>query len=353
MGELADKKMEIQSRGVKIDWRLEEELSSTCIGAESDYMSFFMDDVPVGVLNGFYTDSSPFEIRSINGGTSLFKDGELFTDVSFLDRPPFYDLKTKKGKSMEKLCKMVTPGFPIVYMNRGCMYWGVDQCRFCVVGHIDTEAKKDPYEVAEVVSAGVKEGSIRTHVALTSGALSNDEGIKILGRTTDAIKELTEIPVSVNAEPPRDLGNLKLLSNADSVYFNLEVYDKKLRKDILPGKSEFSVEYYDQVFEECFQYFEENQVGSVLLAGLEDSSSYLKGIEHLADKGVMPVPVPFYPTFHSKLEDVSPPDDNKMKKIYSETANIVTNHGLNPFRTQAGFMKGGAIFALKEVMEGV
>jgi radical SAM protein (TIGR04043 family) len=353
LSEIAEKKMALQSKGVRIDWRLEEDLSERYTGVASDYMSFFIDGVPVGILNGFYTDRSPFELKSNGKGYAIFNKGKHFHDATFLDRPAFFDLNTSRGTKMERLCKMVAPGFPIIYMNRGCMYWGPSQCKFCVVGYIDTEAKKDPYEVAEAVAAGVDEGSIKTHVALTSGALPNDEGLKLLGEATKAIKDAVDIPVSVNAEPPRDLKNINWLSNADSVYFNLEVYDKKKRSEILPGKSEFTLEHYNKVFSECSQYFDENQIASVLLVGLEEDPSLLKGVEHLASLGVMPVPVPFYPTFHSKLDGTSPPSAEKMKYIYDETARVLSEHGLDPFKTKAGFMRGGAIFALKEIQKGV
>ena len=353
MGEIADKKIELQSKGVKIDWKLEERLSKKYTGAVSDYMSFFIDDAPVGILNGFYTDTSPFEIKEDKNGYAIFKEGRPFHEITFLERPGFFDTKTSKGTRMERLCKMVAPGFPIIYMNRGCMYWGMRQCKFCVVGYIDAKAKNDPGEVAEAVCAGVREGAIKTHVALTSGALPKDEGLKLLGEATDAIKDAVDISVSVNAEPPRDLKHVSWLSNADSVYFNLEVFDERRRRDVLPGKSEYTVSYYDKVFSECLEYFDENQVASVLLAGLEDDSSFLKGIEHMASRGVMPVPVPFYPTFHSKLDGTSPPSRDRMKKLYLESEKIIRRHGLDPFKTRAGFMRGGAIFSLKEVMKRI
>ncbi len=230
LGELADKKMLLQSKGVRLGWELEDLLSRKYAGAMSDYLSFFLDKVPVGILNGFYTDHSPFEIRENHDGYAIFRMGEVFHEMTFIKRPGFFDETTSKGRRMERLCKMVAPGFPIIYMNRGCMYWGARQCRFCVVGYIDTDEKKDPHEVAEVVAAGVDEGVITSHVALTSGALPKDKGLKLLGEASDAIKEAVDIPVSVNAEPPRDLKHISWISNADSVYFNIEVFDGDEKK---------------------------------------------------------------------------------------------------------------------------
>lgn len=350
MGALAHKKIALQSRGVRLDWRLEESLSNRYTGAVSDYLSFFMEDVPVGVLNGFYTDRSPFEIKPYKEGFALFNDGDYYQEITFLDRPAFLDRSTSKGTKMDRLCKMVAPGFPIIYMHRGCRYWGPEQCRFCVVGYIDTASKKDPHEVAEVVAAGVEEGAIKTHVALTSGALPDDEGLRILGKAVEAIKSTVDIPVSVNAEPPRDLTHLNWISEADSVYFNLEVFDLEKRRIFLPGKSEYSPEDYARLFQECHEYFDENQIASVMLAGLEEDTSFVEGIEFLASLNVLPVPVPFYPAFHSKLESMDPPSAERMDYLYQEAVKVIVEHGLDPFETRAGFMRGGAIFALKEVM---
>jgi len=343
------KKILIQSKGLRIPWEIEKELNEKFTGVESDYPSFFIGDTPVALLNGFYSESSPFEIGRYKEGYGIFKEGELFTEVSFLPKKPFLERRTSKGTEMKNIVKMVTPGFPIIYLNTGCMYWGEKQCKFCVVGHIDTKKIKDPYEVAETVAAGVEEGAIKTHVALTSGALPGDRGLELLAETTSAIKSLVDIPVSVNLEPPDDIEKLSLLEDADSIYLNLEVYDEEKRREFLPGKSEFPVEYYYDVFEECFELFDENQVCSVLLAGLEEDETYLKGVEELACRGVLPVTTPFYPALMSKLSSASPPEAERMERIYRRAAEIINDYGLDPFKTKAGFMRGGAIFALKEV----
>ncbi len=355
MGKIADRKIQIQSKGVKISWELEEKLRAEYAGAESDYLSFFMDDIPVGMLNGFYTDASPFEIRELGAGYGIFDNDELYVEIRFMPRPDFFNEKTSSGSKMEKMCKLVAPGFPIIYLNRGCVYWGKKQCRFCVVGYIDTKEEKDPEEVAEVVEAGVNEGAIKSHVALTCGALPRDKDSELMAGATKAIKRRVDIPVSVNVEPPRDLSSIDVLAEAgaDSIYVNLEVYDAKARREILPGKSGFKVDYYDAVFEKCLEVFEENQVASVMLAGLEGDESYLEGVEHLAHLGVVPVVIPFYPTSLSKLNDMQPPSAERMTNLYLKAVEIIQEYGLNPFETKAGFLKGGTIFALKEVMRGI
>jgi len=351
---LADKKIKLQSKGVRIDAELEENLKSGYCTAVSDYMSFMMQGIPVGMLNGFYTDYSPFEVKELEEDKfAVFENGELFSEIEFLPRPKFFDRKTKNGIAMSELLKLVAPGFAIIYMSRECIFVGKSQCKFCVVDKIGTSPHKDPADVAEAVYEGVKEKAIKSHIALTCGALSKDASYEILQNTIKETLSLAKIAISVNPEPPKKLEALEKVSEADSIYINLEVFDRKKRSEILPGKSKIKIEHYKKVFEECTRIFEKNQVCSVLLAGLESDESFLEGVEFLASNSVMPVVVPFYPAFHSKLEHVSPPPAERMKKIYGSSIDIIKRYGLNPFATKGGFMKGGAIFALKEVMNGV
>lgn len=350
---IAEVKMELQSRGVKIDWQLEGRLVEHYPTATSDYLSFLIGDVPVAMLNGFYTDGSPYEIRGAERGYAVFDGDEIYSGVEFLPRPKFFDEETSDGVRMERLCKLVAPGFLIVYLSTGCVYWGERQCKFCVTGHIDTLKNKRPQQVAEMAEAGAREGAIKTHIALTSGALPKDKGSQLLAEAAEAIKERVEVPVSVNGEPPRDLNWIDRMGRADSIYINLEVFDEKARREMLPGKSEFRIEDYDRVFNRCLEVFGENQVGSVLLAGLEGDDTYLEGVEHLATMGVLPVVVPFYPTSLSKLNDRSPPSAGRMKNIYLRAIDIIKDYGLDPFKTKAGFLRGGALSAMKEVMRDV
>jgi radical SAM protein (TIGR04043 family) len=347
----ADKKMELQSRGVRIDYALEERLKGDFPTATSDYLSFMMEGAPVAMLGGFYTDSSPYEIKETEGGFGIFKEEELFSKVEFLKRPDFFNDSTSDGVAMEKLCKLVAPGFLIVYLSTGCAYWGEMQCKFCVTGHIETIKNKKPAQVAELAEAGA--GEIGSHIALTSGALPKDRGSELLAETSRRIKEKVDVPLSVNSEPPKDLNMIDDMGKADSIYINMEVFDEKKRKEIMPGKSEFKAADYDRVFKRCTDTFEDNQVCSVLLAGLEEDNTYLEGVEFLAGRGVVPAVVPFYPTSLSKLNEKSPPPAERMKNLYLRSADIMKDHGLDPRKTKAGFIKGGALSALKEVMQNV
>ncbi|MBU2560350.1 radical SAM protein [archaeon] len=349
--EIARKKMELQSKGVRIGHALEERLLGDFPTATSDYLSFMMGGAPVAMLGGFYTDSSPYEIREMQEGHGIFEADELFTKIEFLKRPEFFDKTTSDGIKMEKLGKLVAPGFLIVYLSTGCVYWGEMQCKFCVTGHINTIKNKRPEQVSELANEGARE--IGSHIALTSGALPKDRGSVLLAETAKKIKERADVAVSVNSEPPEDLNKINEMASADSIYINLEVFDEKKRREIMPGKSELKLADYDRVFKRCTDVFDDNQVGSVLLAGLEEDDTYLEGVEHLASMGVVPAVVPFYPTSLSKLNDMAPPSKERMENIYLKSIDIINDYGLDPFKTKAGFIKGGALSAMKEVIQNV
>ncbi|MFQ6051141.1 MAG: radical SAM protein [Candidatus Hydrothermarchaeota archaeon] len=352
---VARKKILLQSKGVRIDFDLENKLKKRFSGVTQDFMSFFMDEIPVGILNGYFTEESPFEIRQIGNEQFVFKSDELFAKIRFLPRPDFLNKRTSEGIKMEDLCNYVAPGFLIIYLSQRCVYWRVKkQCKFCVTEYEDKLAEKNKEQIVELVEQALKEGSIKTHVNLTTGTLKGpDRGIKPLAEVTNAIKERFDVKVSVNGEPPRDLKYLDLLENADSLYINIEIFDEKYRKELMPGKGMIPIEHYVEVFKKSLEIFDENQVCSTLLAGLQRDEKLLEGAEFLAQLGVLPVVLPFYPRPFTPLENLKPPDAERMEKIYAETSEIIKDYGLDPFKTKAGFMRGGAIFALKEVYESL
>lgn len=351
---LADIKMELQANGLLVPDRLHAELSMDYI-VQPQYISFMMGDAPVGIMNGPYSAESPFEVGMVDAKTWILKDSEPYVEIMFLPWPEFFEKKTSKGTPMSGMCNLVAPGFTICYVNRGCVYWRETyQCRFCIVEKLSSAEVKDPQDVAETMKAGVDEGAIKTHVALTAGAQPGpDRGNKTVGEAADAIKAIVDIPVSANTEPPKDMAYLDVLKNCDSAYFNLEVFDGVAREKWIPGKGKIPLDVYDQVFKRSLDLFGENQVGSVLLAGLEDDDTLIEGARWLAERGVIPVVEPVYPLQGSLIPDMRPPSSERMKGIYEATVEIMKETGLRPDKTKSGFVKGGALSALKEVRRGI
>jgi radical SAM protein (TIGR04043 family) len=350
----ADIKMELQAHGLRVPERLQAELSMDHI-VQPQYISFMMGEVPVGIMNGPYSESSPFEVGIVEGKTWILKDGAPHVEIRFLEWPDFFDMKTSRGTPMSGICSLVAPGFTICYVNRGCVYWREEyQCRFCIVERLSSREVKDPRDVGETMRAGVEGGAIKSHVALTAGAQpGRDRGNLAVGEAADAIKELVDIPISANTEPPKDLGYLDSLENCDSAYFNLEVFDRQARQKWIPGKGRIPLQTYEEVFQRSLELFGENQVGSVLLAGLEEDRTLLEGVRWLAEQGVIPVVEPVYPLQGSLIPEMRPPAAGRMKALYEATIEIVDENGLRPDRTRAGFIKGGALSAMGEVRLGL
>jgi radical SAM protein (TIGR04043 family) len=351
---LAEIKMELQAKGLRVPPRLEAELSLEYI-VQPQYISFMMGEVPVGIMNGPYSEGSPFEVGLVEGETWILKDGKPYVEIRFLRWPDFFDKETSRGTPMSGICSLVAPGFTICYVHRGCVYWRETyQCRFCIVERLSSKMVKDPRDIAETMRAGVEEGAIKTHVALTSGAQpGRDRGNRVVGEAADAIKEMVSIPISANTEPPKDISCLKALENCDSAYFNLEVFDRRARQEWTPGKGKIPLDVYQETFKHSLDILGENQVGSVLLAGLEDDRGLLEGVRWLAEQGVIPVVEPVYPLQGSLIPHMKPPSAARMKALYEATIEIVDEHGLRPDKTKAGFVRGGALSAMKEVRLGL
>lgn len=108
---------------------------------------------------------------------------------------------------------------------------------------------------------------------------------------------------------------------------------------------------YTKAWEKAVELFDENQVASRIFAGLgESDSSILEGAGYLAGLGVIPYLTPVHPSAGSRMDGQRPPKAERMARLYLGVADIIKDHGLDPFKTRAGMVTSGGESALKEVL---
>ena len=99
---------------------------------------------------------------------------------------------------------------------------------------------------------------------------SSDRGARIMAETAKAVKAKVNIPIQGQCEPPDNPIWFQKMkdSGIDSLGMHLEVVEEEVRKKILPGKSEITLERYYKAFEESVSVFGKGEVSTYLLAGL-------------------------------------------------------------------------------------
>tara|TARA_X000000950_G_C13742622_1_gene589212 strand:- start:489 stop:959 length:471 start_codon:yes stop_codon:yes gene_type:complete len=133
----------------------------------------------------------------------------------------------------------------------------------------------------------------------------------------------------------------------DSLGMHLEVVNPVLRKKIMPGKSEVSLDRYFESFSVAVDVFGWGQVSTYILAGLGDSAEEILEIcDKLTLIGVYPFVVPFVPVSGTPLESHKPPSPDFMRSVLGPLAEMILEAGMSSDKIKAGCGKCGACSAL-------
>lgn len=361
-------KAELQEKGLRIAPELAAELEKhynapavstgrlvVCLTSPEDKNEL----LPVFIVNGKRGEKSPFElVESKPGKFQVLKDGEKYTDVTLIPRPKFYDLNTSTGIPMSKVAVIVGPGHIRSVVNQRCYYQQVSMaCKFCAVQNWwNAMPTKQPEQVAETVVAAYKEGAAR-HVSLTTAtAMTPDKGLSNLVRTAQLIQEKAKIPIMLEFEPSSDFKLIHTLlrkakaAGVTTVSINIEVFDEKLREEIMPAKGKVPVREYVNTWKKCLDIFGPNEVSTTVVVGVgESDESIINGIEMVAQNGVITFVVPHSPAIGAVYEDMEPPSADRMLGLYEKAAEIMKKHGLDICAATAGCVKGGGFSAIKDV----
>jgi radical SAM protein (TIGR04043 family) len=188
-------------------------------------------------------------------------------------------------------------------------------------------------------------------MTITTGTPNlKDHGSRMLTNAVDAVKKRVDLPVHVQLTPSEKVYLEQLYtSGADTIGIHVECFDKDVMKKVCPGKLGFD---YRAALKEAVKIFGENQVSSIIIAGLGEDPKLMKsGFEDLASLGVIPYLVPFRPLPGALLENRLPPDPGYMKRLYIDLAHAIRASGLHIDKHRAGCVRCGACSAIDLAMD--
>lgn len=126
-------------------------------------------------------------------------------------------------------------------------------------------------------------------------------------------------------EPPSSLSKLKELydSGVNEIGINIEIWDRKIAKRIMPGKAETALDDYLEVLKYCRNLWSERgAVRSILLVGLEPIQNTLEAVRRLSELGVMPILSPFRPVPGTELENYPSVDQVQQLTVWNQAKKI-------------------------------
>lgn len=310
--------------------------------------------VPVHTASAF---ESPYlvEAPEKDGSASVFKNGRFFSKVKFPPKARFLDLSTSDGIPYSHIAQLHSKDVLATTVLQTCIRYSSRQktCKFCAIGQSlaagRTIAHKTPAQLAEVARAAHLLDGVKHMVMTTGTPPGKDRGASVLAESARAIRSAVDLPLQAQCEPPGDdLWHIRMKeAGIDSLGMHLEVVNPDLRKKIMPGKSQVSIEKYFESFAYAVDVFGWGQVSTYILAGLGDSvDEILETCDQLTAIGVYPFVVPFVPVSGTALESHSPPSPSFMSSVLGPLAEMIQHAGMSSEKIKAGCGRCGACSAL-------
>jgi len=329
-------KIDLMLRGLRIEDPLVK--AWACGATGIDIMLPGKTIVNIPCSEGF-TETSPYVIKK-KGERHVITDGAGEVKVNLVPRPEFYDRKTSTGVSFSKIAQ-VHGSLIVITPSPVCEFFNAKvECRYCAGNFDRTEGGNSPgggnvvYTVEEVVeTVGAALAEFGSPVVYLSIGFSRDPsgGMEFLRPYLQAVKRHYNCLVAVEALPPKDNHWIDetYAMGADSVLYNIEIYDEGLFEIICPGRASLigRKRYFDAL-EYAAKIFPSGTVSSHLIVGLEPPGSTCQGIDFLTGIGVVPV-LPIYRPTSNKALRIDPLTTEIIIPVYKHLYKAVKAKGIN------------------------
>lgn len=316
---------DVLRRGVKMTQDLADASAKACItGLTNRLMEAALGKVPIPSQFHFKADDttvdikiddkSPYQIKKDdNGKYRLFCGDHDLGAVYFTKRPSYIDKQTSDGKDCAPMimqrgpfCILVSPLDFCAYLRKG------EACKYCLLSMaMEVGIQKKMIDaipdfdiLAEAVEIACKDINLKD-LKICGGALYNTKKeasyykkcIEAILKRIERPEELTVFSQAFEKEEQKSLKEL----GVTNVLFNLEVWNKRLWMELLPGKAKaIGRDDWIKRLEDAVDVFGRGHVGTSFVAGFECAprpgflsrddalKSYIEAFEFLIKRGVVP-----------------------------------------------------------------
>lgn len=312
--------------------------------------------VNVPVNENYVLKYSPYELLKVSKEWTITKNGFPITRCKPLLMPHWVNLPLDNSVKVGDLVRPHSDTILFCTPIKKCVFEKINKkCKFCTFPGNEVNRNFSLDLIEEGFKIIFSEENNYIEVAL-GGATPNlkDFGVSYYSKLAKTIKEIRpDIKISVEIIPP---WNLELLydlhsSGADSIIMNIEIFDDEIRRNICPGKSGVQKSHYFKAWEKSLNIFGENRVSSVLIVGLENKESTIKGAKKMLEMGVIPTLIPFRPYIACELNYLPPVSPEYYLLLCKEIFSGDREYKVNPSRQPGCTRCGGC--SLETILTGV
>ena len=292
------------------------------------------------ILDEKYIVNSPLTVKfaTLSPFRVIRKKDDLFLlyydNIICKVRIEFADELAKKriGKSIPvgRICLLATDRLRIQNSDFCTFKEKHIPCKFCEVKYRDIEF--DIKDINAAVDLYFKSDSVKfRHVLI--GGLSNDIGKEkeVICAIIRHIRNYSDMPIYLMCLPSICEDDIEEYVNlgVTEIGFNIEVFDRKLAVQYMPGKGNIPLQRYKKALEKAVSLLgKEGAVRSAFIVGLESMESLLQGTEFVCKIGVAPIFSVFRPIPFTEMEDVIPPENEWLLEVYNKAEKICANYKL-------------------------
>ena len=332
-------KIALLTQGVRITDRAREALEeqgglrpATNDAVDIRFGRKFYDAVINAPLYNRFQIFCPFTIDVKRGEYSLYYYDNLITEIELYNKDPLEmdgkrRRKTSAGNYYSDVAYLSTDRLR-VHVTNECVFKKEGKgCAFCNIKMVCGKINLD--EIKEVVSRHWEERKTSGLDHFLIGGQSpeqSDDTIKTVEAITRIIRGVTrETDNNEDHEIyamilPREDGLDELRkAGLNQISFNMEIFDDVCARKYMPGKGNYSREYYKKCLLKAQEVWRKNadpydrnevyrQIRSMIILGLESDKTFMDGMKWMIENGIQPIISLFRPLKDTPLENfVAPP----------------------------------------------
>lgn len=273
---------------------------------------------------------SPFRVVIKEDGLFLLYYNNTICKVRIEFADKLAEKKIRESISVSRICLLATDRLRIQNSDFCTFKERNIPCKFCEAKCRDVEFGIEDIKAAIDLYFNSESVKFR-HVLI--GGLSNDIGKEkeVICAIIRHIRGYSNMPVYLMCLPSICEDDIEeyVKLGVTEIGFNLEVFDRKLAVQYMPGKGNIPLERYKRALEKAVSLLgKEGAVRSAFVVGLESMESLLQGTEFVCKMGVAPIFSVFRPIPFTEMENVIPPENEWLLELYNKAEKICSNYKL-------------------------
>lgn len=287
-----------------------------------------------------YKKDAPFSIIEEGGKYLLTEKGNVIDEITFREKPKFYNRKTSDGIAMGTVAQEVgKTKITVAYSNECSLKDKGLDCKFCNINATKSRFAelqgiewKTPKQIAETYAAAREEGY--EAITITGGFIPERREVEYYIDVAEAIQDATGLKdfggtACVGAPADLDVIDKYYEAGYRGISSNMEIWDENIFKTICPGKDQIcgGRQNWINALKHEVEVFGKGRVRSFFVAGIEPKSTLLEGLEYLASLGVVALPLHWIPNPGSDLEGHRAPTVEWYLDLYIKTYDILKRNG--------------------------